>query len=128
MSIGAAGYFNLLPTDVAARTGNPQANTDLNGDQRVDNVAVWQGAIELRVHFRGAALQAELFHRLEHPGADVADRTFRGEYLQASYFVIPHFLAVDARVERTDLLTTSMAPTLAGAQAPVLTSTGRPRA
>jgi len=55
------------------------------------------------VHFRGAALQAELFRRLEHPGAGVADRTFSGVYLQASYFVIPHFLAVDARVERTDL-------------------------
>ncbi len=64
---------------------------------------VWQGGVELRVHFRGAALQAELFRRLEHPGAGAADRTFGGEYLQASYFVIPHFLAVDARVERTDL-------------------------
>jgi hypothetical protein len=103
VSIGAAGYFNLLPTDVILRTGNSQAITDLDGNGRIDNVAVWQGAVELRVHFRGAALQAEFFHRLEHPGADVGDRTFRGEYLQASYFVIPHFLAVDARVERTDL-------------------------
>ena len=103
VSIGAAGYFNLVPTDVVLRTGNPLANSDLDGNGRTDNVAVWQGNVELRVHFRGAALQAELFRRLEHPGADVADRTFRGEYLQASYFVIPHFLAVDARVERTDL-------------------------
>lgn len=103
VSIGAAGYFNLVPTDVITRTGNPQAFTDVDGNGRVDNVAVWQGGVELRVHFRGAALQAELFHRLEHPGADVADRSFQGEYLQASYFVIPHFLAVDARVERTDL-------------------------
>jgi len=103
LSIGGAGYFNLAPTDVMARTGNPQANTDIDNNGRVDNVEIWQGAVELRVHFRGAALQAELFRRLEHPGAGVADRTFGGEYLQASYFVIPHFLAVDGRVERTDL-------------------------
>jgi hypothetical protein len=103
LSVGAAGYFNLAPTDVVARTGNPQANTDLDNDGRVDNVSIWQGGVELRVHFRGAALQAELFRRLEHPGAGVADRTFSGAYLQASYFVVPHFLALDARVERTDL-------------------------
>ena len=103
LSVGAAGYFNLAPTDVVARTGNPQANTDLDNNGRVDNVAIWQGGVELRVHFRGAALQAELFRRLEHPGAGVADRTFSGAYLQASYFVVPHFLALDARVERTDL-------------------------
>ena len=93
LSVGAAGYFNLVPTDVVARTGNPQANTDLDGDGRIDNVAIWQGGVELRAHWRGAALQAELFRRLEHPGAGVADRTFWGAYVQASYFVIPHFLA-----------------------------------
>jgi hypothetical protein len=103
LSVGAAGYFNLVPTDIVARTNDPQANTDVDDNGRIDNVAVWQGAVELRVHFRGAALQAELFRRLEHPGAGMADRTFAGEYLQASYFVVPHFLAVDARVERTDL-------------------------
>jgi hypothetical protein len=103
LSVGAAGYFNLAPTDIVARTGNPQANTDVDANGRIDNVAIWQGGVELRVHFRGAALQAELFRRLEHPGAGMGDRTFSGEYLQASYFVIPHFLAVDARVERTDL-------------------------
>jgi hypothetical protein len=103
LSVGAAGYYNLAPTDIVARTGNSQANTDVDNNGRVDNVAIWQGGVELRVHFRGAALQAELFRRLEHPGAGVADRTFSGEYLQASYFVIPHFLALDARVERTDL-------------------------
>ena len=103
MSVGAAGYFNLAPTDLVSRTGNPQANTDVDNNGRIDNVAIWQGGVELRVHFRGAALQAELFRRLEHPGAGMADRYFAGEYLQASYFVVPHFLAVDARVERTDL-------------------------
>ena len=103
LSIGAAGYYNLAPTDIVARTGNPQANTDVDDNGRVDNVAIWQGGVELRVHFRGAALQAELFRRLEHPGGGMGDRTFAGEYLQASYFILPHFLAVDARVERTDL-------------------------
>jgi hypothetical protein len=103
LSIGAAGYFNLAPTDILARSGNAQANTDVDNNGRIDNVGIWQGGVELRVHFRGAALQAELFRRLEHPGAGMGDRTFAGEYLQASYFVVPHFLAVDARVERTDL-------------------------
>jgi hypothetical protein len=69
----------------------------------VDTVAVWQGGIELRAQFRGAALQAEIFRRLEHPGAAAADRRTGGFYAQASYFVIPHFLSVAARVESTDL-------------------------
>ena len=69
LSVGAAGYFNLAPTDVVARSGNPQANTDLDNERAHRQRLVWQGGVELRVHFRGAALQAELFRRLEHPGA-----------------------------------------------------------
>lgn len=103
LAVGLAGHFNLLPTDVVARTNDPAANTDVDNNGRVDSVAVWQGAVELRLHFRGAALQGELFRRLEHPGAGAPDRDTGGEYLQASYFVIPHFLAVAGRVERTDL-------------------------
>jgi hypothetical protein len=103
LAVGVAGNFNLLPTDLAARSGDPAANVDVDGNGRVDNVAVWQGAIELRVHFRGAALQAELFRRLENLGVAGVDRRSGGQYVQASYFVLPHFLQVAARAERTDL-------------------------
>jgi hypothetical protein len=67
-SIGVAGYYNLVPTDIVARTGDPTANTDLDRDGRFDNTAVWQGGAELRALWRGAALQAEWFGRTEVPG------------------------------------------------------------
>lgn len=101
VSMGGAAYYNLLPTDVRARTGDPTANQDVDGDGRIDNVAVWQGALQLRAMWRGAALQAEYYQRLEHPGGAAADRDSHGEYAQASYFVIPHFLQVAARLGRT---------------------------
>ena len=103
VSFGVAGHFNLLPTDLPLRTNNPAANVDVDRDGRVDNVAVWQGAAELRAHFHGAAVQAELFRRLEHPGAAAGDRYSGGQYAQASYMVLPHVLQVAARIERTDL-------------------------
>jgi phosphate-selective porin OprO/OprP len=103
LSVGGAGTYNLVPTDLRARIDDPAANVDVDGNGRVDNVGVWQGGVELRAHFRGAALQAEYFHRLEHPGAGAADRNTNGEYVQASYFVIPHRLQLAARLERTDL-------------------------
>jgi hypothetical protein len=103
VSFGVAGHYNLLPTDIALRTNNPAANVDVDGDGRVDNVSVWQGGAELRAHFHGAAVQAELFRRLEHPGAAAADRYSGGQYAQASYMVIAHVLEVAARIERTDL-------------------------
>ena len=100
---GGAAYYNLPPTDVRARTGDPTANQDVDGDGRIDNVAVWQGALQVRAMWRGAALQAEYFQRLEHPGGVTADRGItRGEYAQASYFVIAHFLQVAAPIGRTD--------------------------
>jgi hypothetical protein len=106
LSIGAAGYYNLVPTDIVARTTNPLANTDVDGNGRIDNVAIWQGGLELRAIYRGASLQGELFRRLEDPGAGSplpANRNFWGGYLQASYFVLPHRVEVAARVAHTDL-------------------------
>ncbi len=110
LSVGAAGYYDLAPTDVLARCDLPNACpnipmpvADSDGDGRVDNVAVWQGGFELRALWRGAALQAELFGRLEDPGAAGPSRSFWGAYVQGSYFLLPHRLQVAARVGHTDL-------------------------
>jgi hypothetical protein len=100
--LGLAGYYNLVPTDIVVRTNNPNANTDLDGDGRFDNVAIWQAGAELRAVWRGAALQAEWFGRTENPGARMASRNYWGGYLQASYFVIRGRLQVAARVAETD--------------------------
>ena len=54
------------------------APTDLDGDGRTDNVAVWQGGLELRALWLGAALQAEWFGRLEDPGVAAISATLRG--------------------------------------------------
>jgi hypothetical protein len=103
VSIGASGYYNLVPTDIRARTGDPTASIDMDGDGRVDNVAVWQGGVDLRAIWRGAALQAEWFGRLEDPGIAGPSRKYWGGYVQASYFLLPHRLQVAARVSHTDL-------------------------
>jgi hypothetical protein len=103
VSGGLAGYYSLVPTDVVAREGNPNANRDVDRDGRVDNVAVWQGGVELRAIWRGAALQTELFSRAEDPGVAGPLRKFWGAYAQASYFVLPHRLQIGGRLGRTDL-------------------------
>jgi len=103
LAIGLSGYYNLVPTDVQARTADPMAPTDLDGDGRTDNVGVWQGGADLRAVWRGAALQAEWFGRLEDPGVAAPARRTWGGYTQASYFVLPHRLQVAARIGRTDL-------------------------
>ena len=110
LSVGAAGYFNLAPTDVVSRCNLPNAcpsipvpAADGDGNGRIDNVAVWQGGFELRALWRGAALQAELFGRLEDPGAAGASRSYWGSYVQGSYFLLPHRLQLAARVGQTDL-------------------------
>jgi hypothetical protein len=103
LMVGVTGYYNLAPTDVRLRTGNPAADIDVNGDGRVDDVAIWQGGFELRALWRGAAVQAEWFGRSEDPGVAAAARTFWGGYLQASYFILPTRLQVAGRVGRSDL-------------------------
>jgi hypothetical protein len=103
LSVGASGYYNLVPTDIRARTADPTAPLDLDGDGRTDNVAVWQGGVDLRAIWRGAALQAEWFGRLEDPGVAGPNRSYWGGYVQASYFILPHRLQVAARVSHTDL-------------------------
>ena len=76
--VGVAGYYNLVPTDIRLRTNNPAANIDQNNDGRVDNVAIWQGGVELRALWRGAALQAEWFGRVEDPGVHRGRRATTG--------------------------------------------------
>jgi hypothetical protein len=103
LSVGAAGYSSLVPTDIVARFGLPPAAADSNGNGRIDNVALWQGGLELRALWRGAALQAELFSRLEDPGTAGTNRTYSGGYVQGSCFLLPHRLQLAARVGHTDL-------------------------
>jgi hypothetical protein len=103
LAFGVSGTYSLVPTDVRARTGDPQASVDVDGDGRVDNVAVWQGGVEMRALFHGAALQAEWFGRREDPGVAAPDRGFWGAYVQGSYFVLPRHLAVLGRVGHSDL-------------------------
>ncbi len=103
LSVGASGYYSLVPTDVRARTGDPTAAIDLDGDGRIDNVAVWQGGVDLRAIWRGASLQAEWFGRLEDLGVAGPSRSTWGGYVQAGYFLLPHRLQLAARVSHTDL-------------------------
>ena len=110
LSVGAAGYYSLVPTDIVARCGLPSACpgvpmpvADFNNDGRIDNVAVWQGGLEMRAVWRGAALQSELFGRLENPGTAAPSRSYWGGYVQGSYFLLPHRLQVAGRVGHTDL-------------------------
>jgi hypothetical protein len=102
-SLGLAGYYNLVPTDVRARTNDPTANLDQDNDGRVDNVAIWQGGVELRALWRGAALQAEWFGRTEMPGGIYSSRSYHGGYVQASYFIIRGRLQVAGRIGSTDV-------------------------
>jgi hypothetical protein len=100
--LGVAGYYNLIPTDIVARTGGVNTNTDLDNDGRFDNVAIWQAGAELRAIWRGAALQAEWFGRTEIPGAGMPSRNYTGAYVQGSYFVIRGRLQVAGRLGATD--------------------------
>jgi hypothetical protein len=76
LSVGASGYYNLVPTDIVARSGGTISDVDVDGNGRVDNVGIWQAGFELRALWRGAALQAEWFGRREEPGPGAA--TSRG--------------------------------------------------
>jgi hypothetical protein len=103
LSVGVSSAYLLLPTDVRARSAVPNAPIDVDQDDRVDNVGVLQGAVELRALWRGASLQAEWLGRREDPGAGAPTRSYFGVYGQAGYFVIAHHLQLVARVGRTDL-------------------------
>jgi len=103
LAVGVSGTYLLVPTDVRARTDVANASLDLDHDGRVDNVGVWQGALELRAMYRGASLQAEWLGRREQPGAGVADRTTWGAYGQLGVMVWPRRLQALARYARTDL-------------------------
>jgi hypothetical protein len=101
VSGGISGSYNLRRTD--AQVHDPSASIDIDANGKIDNIAVWQGGVELRAVWRGASLQAEGFGRLERPGAAGPDRKFWGGYVQASYFILPGRLQVAGRLSRTDL-------------------------
>ncbi len=103
VTFGGGFAYDLAPTDIAARTGvdADAAGTleDRDGDGDVDNVAVVLVGAELTAHWRGASLQGEYFWRREDPGAEAIgpDRTFRGFYAQAGYWVLPRRVELAAR-------------------------------
>jgi hypothetical protein len=100
VSGGIAGTYNLRRTDI--RLHDPTASINVDGNDKIDNIAFWQGGVELRALWRGAALQAEGFGRLERAGAAGPDRKFWGGYVQASYFILPQRLQVAGRLARSD--------------------------
>ena len=98
VSIGASLLYNLLPTD-AAQVG---LSPDVDGNGKLDNVALWEAGAELAARWRGASLQGELFYRRLDYGAAPStvgpDRlTTWGGYAQAGYFVLPHRIEIAAR-------------------------------
>ena len=94
VSVGGSLAQNLVPTDILARTGDPTANTDQDGNGHVDDVEQTSAAFEATGHWRGASLQFEV-HRRRHDAGAVAlfdagqTQTHRGAYVQGGYFVIP---------------------------------------
>ena len=82
---------------------SPLVDTDQDNDGRIDNVAIWQGNVELKALWRGAALQAEWFGRTETPGGIYPSRSYQGAYVQASYFIIRGRLQVAGRLGQTDV-------------------------
>jgi hypothetical protein len=94
VAVGGSVSYNLVPTDIVARTGDPGANDDQDGDGTTDNVEQVAGALEGVAHWRGASLQVEYLRRKDNAGAvalfDTGQvQTHRGFYAQAGYFVIP---------------------------------------
>jgi hypothetical protein len=77
-SIGAAFQYNLVPNDQGA---------DLDQDGAVDNVAVYSLGGEAAVKWRGFALEAEYYMRIEQPGAGQLRHLYQGAYLQLSAMV-----------------------------------------
>ena len=100
VSGGLSGSYNLRRTDILIH--DPNGSLDVDGNGKIDNIAVYQGGAELRALWRGASLEAEGFGRLERPGAAGPDRKFWGGYVQASYFILPHRLQVVGRISRSD--------------------------
>jgi hypothetical protein len=103
VSLGAAFFVDLTPTDIAAReaiadAAAANARRDQDNDGRVDNVALYTVAGELALRYRGLAWQGEVFHRVEDPGAVATEnRRFFGLYNQLSYFYQPAALEVGVR-------------------------------
>ena len=82
------------PTSVARTAIRPRTSI-IDDDGRVDNVAVWQGGVELRALWRGAALQAEWFGRLEDAGRRASpSRQLLGRLRAGELLRHPHRLQV----------------------------------
>ena len=106
-------YYNLAPTDIRSAWGAPP-NVDVDGNGRIDSVAIWQGGVELRARWRGGALQAEWFGRdrglRRRPGlAGILGRLRPGELLHPP----SDRLQVAARLARSDLPLYGAPPTSA---------------
>jgi phosphate-selective porin OprO and OprP len=109
VSVGGSIAYTLRPTDIVARTGNPGADYDQDGDGHVDNVAQTSVALEATAHWRGASLELEYDHRKEDAGAvllfdggQAQAKSYDGMHVQAGYFVIPAHLEAAFRAAFAD--------------------------
>jgi len=94
ISLGESHAYTLAPTDIVARTGDPMADADQDGDGLTDSVAQTFMGLDATAHWRGASLQIEYMHRKDSAGAvRLFDTGHRQEYdgvvVQAGYFVVP---------------------------------------
>ena len=82
LAVGVAGSTTWCPRTSWRVPGRPRLperrQRRANGDHRKDNVALWQGGVELKAIWRGAALQAEGFARHEDPGSAGPSREYLG--------------------------------------------------
>ena len=90
-SVGLAGSYDLVPTDWPRAPSTPSVKP-------LDNVAVWNAALELAGTWGPLALQAEYFYRKEDHGTasppqgatDVS--SYHGVYAQAEATLVPRWL------------------------------------
>ena len=104
LSVGAAGYYNLVPTDIVARIRHSRRRrpTPAATDGSTTSPS-GRGARAARALARRRAAGRAVRPPRGSRARPAPDRNYWGGYVQGSYFVLPHRLQVAARVGHTDL-------------------------